>query len=146
MPQLRGKGQGLPGHQRSVNKGSVAGVNPASRLEEAGSRAGRVKQPVRSGCNGRASPAPSASLTSGAAGPRPALTRCRCTGEGGLGREPPPFPELLQPRAGRNPSRAPARRPPRRRDSAPQWPCPESASGSPRGLRLGVGPDICNPF
>lgn len=47
---------GCPCPQRSVSKGSVSRVSLASYLEEAGSRAGGVKQPVLRGCNGPASP------------------------------------------------------------------------------------------
>lgn len=56
MPQLGGNGRGLRGPQKRVKKGSVSRVSSASCLEEAGSRAGRVKQPMPSGCDGCISP------------------------------------------------------------------------------------------
>lgn len=87
MPQLGRNERGLPGPQRTESKGSVSRVNSASCLEEAGIRAGLVKQPVPKGYNGRVSPSIKHITDVKRRGPRPALTRCRCTGEGSLLRE-----------------------------------------------------------
>lgn len=87
MPQLGRNERGLPGPQRTVSKGSMSRVNSLSCLEEAGIRAGPVKQPVPSGYSGRVSPSIKHITDVKRRGPRPALTRCRCTGEGSLQQE-----------------------------------------------------------
>lgn len=56
MPLLGGNGERLPGPQKRVSKGSVSRLSPVSCLEEAGSRARPVKQPVPSGCDDSVSP------------------------------------------------------------------------------------------
>lgn len=103
LPQSGGIWEPISRHPRSMNKGWILRVSPEPCLEEAGSTAGRAKQLVPSGCNGRISPAPSTALTSSAVGPRPALTRYRCTEEGRLGREQLLRAPLPQPRSPSSP-------------------------------------------
>lgn len=143
LPQSGGIWEPISRHPRSMNKGWILRVSPAPCLEEAGSMAGRAKQLVPSGCNGRVSPAPSTALTSSAVGPRPALTRYRCTEEGRLGPEPlprappPPAPEPLQPRAGRSLSRPPGGLP-GGATARPSGHGPENVSRSPAALGVGL--------
>lgn len=53
---MGGNEAGFHSPQRSVSKGPVSRMNPASCLEEAGSRTGGLKQPVLTGCSGLVSP------------------------------------------------------------------------------------------
>lgn len=79
MLHLGNNGEGLPGNQRSVNKGSQVQCKPSILPGGGGQQRWPLKQPVP--CGARAAPTQNERITDvKRCGPRPALTRCRCTG------------------------------------------------------------------